>query len=80
MDEIISYKMCAGKVRNAKLRNYLNHFFIQLAPGVYYEVYYIAWKATLSKYSILYSNWNGAIVLAMIILRTKLQNYSKICK
>ena len=25
MDEIISYKMCAVKVRNAKLRNYLNH-------------------------------------------------------
>jgi hypothetical protein len=24
MDEIISYKMCAVKVRNAKLRNYLN--------------------------------------------------------
>jgi hypothetical protein len=27
MDEIISYKMCAVKVRNAKLRNYLNHLF-----------------------------------------------------
>jgi hypothetical protein len=25
MDEIISYKMCAVKVRNAKLRNYLNY-------------------------------------------------------
>ena len=25
MDEIISYKMCAVKVRNAKLRNYLNN-------------------------------------------------------
>jgi hypothetical protein len=24
MDEIISYKMCAVNVRNAKLRNYLN--------------------------------------------------------
>jgi hypothetical protein len=24
MDEIINYKMCAVKVRNAKLRNYLN--------------------------------------------------------
>ena len=23
MDEIISYKMCAVKVRNAKLRNYI---------------------------------------------------------
>jgi hypothetical protein len=23
MDEIVSYKMCAVKVRNAKLRNYL---------------------------------------------------------
>ena len=23
MDELISYKMCAVKVRNAKLRNYL---------------------------------------------------------
>jgi hypothetical protein len=25
MDEIISYKMCAVKVCNAKLRNYLKH-------------------------------------------------------
>ena len=25
MDEIINYKMCAVKVRNAKLRNYLNN-------------------------------------------------------
>ena len=28
MDEIISYKMCAVKVRNAKLRNYLKAVFI----------------------------------------------------
>ena len=35
MAEIISYKMCAVKVRNAKLRNYLNHFFIQPAPVPY---------------------------------------------
>ena len=27
MDEIISYKMCAVKVRNAKLRNYLKSIF-----------------------------------------------------
>jgi hypothetical protein len=27
MDEIISYKMCAVKVRNAKLRNNLNYLF-----------------------------------------------------
>ena len=27
MDEIISYKMCAVKVRNAKLQNYLNPSF-----------------------------------------------------
>ena len=27
MDEIISYKMCAVKVRNEKLRNYLNQRF-----------------------------------------------------
>jgi hypothetical protein len=26
MDEIIRYKMCAVKVRNAKLRNYLKWF------------------------------------------------------
>ena len=25
MDEIISYKICAVKVRNAKLRNYLKY-------------------------------------------------------
>jgi hypothetical protein len=39
MDEIISYKMCAVKVRNAKLRNYLkglvrchtlNHYYMNL--------------------------------------------------
>jgi succinate dehydrogenase hydrophobic anchor subunit len=28
MDEIISYKMCAVKVRNAKLRNYLNYLLV----------------------------------------------------
>ena len=27
MDEIISYKMCAVKVRNAKLRNYLKWIY-----------------------------------------------------
>jgi hypothetical protein len=30
MDEIISYKMCAVKVRNAKLRNYLSHKFAEI--------------------------------------------------
>ena len=30
MDEIISYKMCAVKVRNSKLRNYLNCTAVQL--------------------------------------------------
>ena len=30
MDEIISYKMCAVKVRNAKLRNYLNRVYPNL--------------------------------------------------
>ena len=29
MDEIISYKMCAVKVRNAKLRNYLKCQFLR---------------------------------------------------
>ena len=35
MDEIISYKMCAVKVRNAKLRNYLKVGRVQLGklPG-----------------------------------------------
>ena len=28
MDEIISYKMCAVKMRNAKLRNYLNKIIV----------------------------------------------------
>jgi hypothetical protein len=32
MDEIISYKMCAVKVRNAKLRNYLNWGEPERAP------------------------------------------------
>jgi hypothetical protein len=31
MDEIISYKMCAVKVRNAKLRNYLKVGLFTLA-------------------------------------------------
>ena len=31
MDEIISYKMCAVKVRNAKLRNYLKWTVLQLS-------------------------------------------------
>ena len=30
MDEIISYKMCAVKVRNAKLRNYLKRLVLKL--------------------------------------------------
>ena len=30
MDEIISYKMCAVKVRKAKLRNYLNRLFSKM--------------------------------------------------
>ena len=32
MDEIISYKMCAVKVRNAKLRNYLKLHCAQMRP------------------------------------------------
>jgi hypothetical protein len=32
MDEIISYKMCAVKVRNAKLRNYLNNTYVLKSP------------------------------------------------
>ena len=35
MDEIISYKMCAVKVRNAKLRNYLKTKYCQ---GEYKEM------------------------------------------
>ena len=34
MDEIISYKMCAVKVRNAKLRNYLK--FLLGITWIYY--------------------------------------------
>jgi hypothetical protein len=35
MDEIISYKMCAVKVRNAKLRNYLKRaFFYKTSTNV----------------------------------------------
>ena len=34
MDEIISYKMCAVKVRNAKLRNYLNFYNHVVKPVV----------------------------------------------
>jgi hypothetical protein len=36
MDEIISYKMCAVKVRNAKLRNYLTtHFTDMCIPNFF---------------------------------------------
>jgi hypothetical protein len=31
MDEIISYKMCAVKVRNAKLRNYLKATHVKIS-------------------------------------------------
>ena len=40
MNEIISYKMCAVKVRNAKLRNYLKYcscfsgYFLKLLIGI----------------------------------------------
>ena len=43
MDEIISYKMCAVKVRNAKLRNHLKTFvFIvfNIISDVNYYYYY----------------------------------------
>jgi hypothetical protein len=33
MDEIISYKMCAVKVRNTKLRNYLKDIHELLGAG-----------------------------------------------
>jgi hypothetical protein len=40
MDEIISYKMCAVKVRNAKLRNYLNNdYFRKWAFSVLVQCY-----------------------------------------
>ena len=34
MDEIISYKMCAVKVRNAKLRNYLKRQKLPSSPDL----------------------------------------------
>jgi hypothetical protein len=33
MDDIISYKMCAVKVRNAKLRNYLKGNWLIISSG-----------------------------------------------
>jgi hypothetical protein len=49
MDEIISYKMCAVKVRNAKLRNYLNMYLsvfenakiMRSNCAVYIVIYYL---------------------------------------
>jgi hypothetical protein len=35
MDEIISYKMCAVKVRNAKLRNYLKDILLDTTTHLY---------------------------------------------
>jgi hypothetical protein len=35
MDEIISYKMCAVKVRNAKLRNYLKKYQFEGTDSVF---------------------------------------------
>jgi hypothetical protein len=46
MDEIISYKMCAVKVRNAKLRDYLKKViksFIQPAP----DNWIISWARSM---------------------------------
>jgi hypothetical protein len=43
MDEIISYKMCAVKVRNAKLRNYL------IKP---IKLHCVPMRPTLSFYSV----------------------------
>jgi hypothetical protein len=39
MDEIISYKMCAVKVRNAKLRNYLKYsIYIIIAQVAFFKL------------------------------------------
>ena len=38
MDEIISYKMCAVKVRNAKLRNYLKCDCDQIFTSVFFSM------------------------------------------
>ena len=40
MDEITSYKMCAVKVRNAKLRNYLKVTKIGLCCSIL-ELYFV---------------------------------------
>ena len=40
MDEIITYTMCAVKVRNAKLRNYLNLEYLQIRAN-----YFIFWPS-----------------------------------
>jgi hypothetical protein len=39
MDEIISYKICAVKVRNAKLRNYLKEVFEKLASVCFFKLH-----------------------------------------
>jgi hypothetical protein len=45
MDEIISYKMCAVKVRNAKLRNYLKYSMKSNLVHIFFKQikYYILW-------------------------------------
>ena len=41
MDEIISYKMCAVKVRNAKLRNYLKCSYLGNLRMLYMSIKFV---------------------------------------
>jgi hypothetical protein len=50
MDEIISYKMCAVKVRNAKLRNYLKLLVLEMISSYFLARHFIV-KST--------SYWSG---------------------
>ena len=48
MDEIISYTICAVKVRNAKLRNYLNNILSNSLIPKYLEIQGLSSSTLLS--------------------------------
>ena len=54
MDEIISYKMCAVKVRNAKLRNYLKGSFNSFTKNILKRFAKLLWLNFTLNWSLYY--------------------------
>jgi hypothetical protein len=66
MDDIISYKMCAVKVRNAKLRNTLRRFICVVCSSSAQT------NLRVTSYS---KNWFGEFPLTMVNSELKEDNY-----